>query len=188
MKELYFATGVLVGGVISWYFTKKHYEKILKEEAKSFRETLKKLRREKEHEEVEEPEEVEAPKEEKTKESEFVREARDYSNRINECGYSEEEFDKKGVAPYVIPPTEFDMIDDYDVIELTYFSDGVLVDDDGQVITNIDAVVGEESLKHFGEYEDDCVHVRNDRLKCDYEIIKDLETYADYLERNPHKA
>lgn len=88
----------------------------------------------------------------------------------------------------MIPPTEFDMLDDYDVIELTYFSDGVLVDDDGQVITNIDAVVGEESLKHFGEYEDDCVHVRNDRLKCDYEIIKDLETYADYLERNPHKA
>lgn len=65
MKELYFATGVLVGGAISWYFTKKHYEKILKEEAKSFREALKKLRGEKEHEEVEEPEEVEAPKEEK---------------------------------------------------------------------------------------------------------------------------
>ena len=41
-----------------------------------------------------------------------------------------------------------------------------------------DDVVGMESLTHFGEYEDDSVFVRNDRLKCDYEILMDERTYS----------
>ena len=36
----------------------------------------------------------------------------------------------------------------------------------------VDAVVGEDSLNHFGEFEEDSVYVRNENIECDYEILK----------------
>lgn len=81
--------------------------------------------------------------------------------------------------PYVIRPDEFDELDDYDVESLTYWSDGILTDDNDDVIENVDEVVGLESLTHFGEFEDDSVFVRNDRLKCDYEILIDYRSYSE---------
>ena len=86
----------------------------------------------------------------------------------------------KGVYnPYVIAPTDFDTIDGYEAVSLNYYEDGVLADDMGNVIEDVDAMVGRDSLTHFGEYEDDSVHVRNDALKCDFEILRDLRNYSD---------
>ena len=42
---------------------------------------------------------------------------------------------------------------------------------------DVDCFIGLESLKHFGEYGDDSVYVRNDELKADYEILLDDEKY-----------
>lgn len=50
--------------------------------------------------------------------------------------------------------------------------------------TEIQQSIGFESLGHFGEYEDDSVFVRNDRLKTDYEILLDEENYSDSYARN----
>ena len=52
----------------------------------------------------------------------------------------------------------------------------------------MDNVVGLESLAHFGEYEDDSVFVRNDRLKCDYEILLDQRTCSDVIKQRPHQT
>ena len=46
--------------------------------------------------------------------------------------------------------------------------------------------IGKDSLTHFGEYEDDSVFVRNDRLKADYEILMDQRTYAEVLQEKPY--
>ena len=40
-------------------------------------------------------------------------------------------------------------------------------------------MVVEDFADHFGEYEDDSVFVRNNRLKCDYEILRDEGEYSD---------
>lgn len=86
----------------------------------------------------------------------------------------------KGVHnPYVIAPTDFDTIDGYEAYSLNYYADGVLADDIGNVIEDVESMVGRDSLNHFGEYEDDSVHVRNDALKCDFEILRDLSNYSD---------
>ena len=69
--------------------------------------------------------------------------------------------------PYVIAPEEFGEEYEYDTISLTYYSDRVLTDDDDEIVEDVEDVVGFESLESFGEYEDDSVFVRNDRLKCD---------------------
>lgn len=97
----------------------------------------------------------------------------------------EESADQK---PYVITPEEFDEIEGYSLISLTYYADGILADDDDNLVDDVDNVVGVESLNHFGEFEDDAVHVRNDRLRCDYEILRDNRKYKDVIGAVPHKV
>ena len=60
--------------------------------------------------------------------------------------------------------------------------------EDDEKVEDVDNVVGLESLAHFGEYEDDSVFVRNDRLKCDYEILLDQRTYSDVIKQRPHQT
>ena len=67
-------------------------------------------------------------------------------------------------------------------ISLRYYGDKVLTDEDDVIITNVDEIIGEDSLTHFGEYEDDSVFVRNDEMKADYEILLDLRKYYDINE------
>ena len=63
-------------------------------------------------------------------------------------------------------------------------ADGVLADDMDEIIEDVDEVVGEDSLNHFGEFEEDSVYVRNDERKCDYEILRDNRNYADVVGTN----
>jgi hypothetical protein len=85
--------------------------------------------------------------------------------------------------PYVITPEQFSELDyeGYATETLTYYADGVLTDFLDNVIENVDDVVGEESLEHFGEYEEDTVFVRNDHLMTGYEIQRDNRTYAEVV-------
>lgn len=96
--------------------------------------------------------------------------------------YAEREGDQD--APYVISPEEFGEIG-YETISLTYYADEILADEMDELVESIDSVVGLNSLTTFGEYEDDSVFVRNDKLKCDYEILKDQRRWADIV--NPPK-
>ena len=95
--------------------------------------------------------------------------------------------------PYVVSPEEFgekqdENGEDYDVITLHYYSDKILTDDRNELLEDVDGTVGYDSLNHFGEYEDDTVFVRNDRLKADYEILLELEKYSDVKKRGPRSS
>ena len=96
--------------------------------------------------------------------------------------------DTNKIKPYVIPPDEFDELDGYEVISLTYYADGVLTDDYNEPVEDVENTVGSDSLTHFGEYEDDSVFVRNDNLKVDYEILADMRKYSDVVKIDPHRA
>ena len=74
-----------------------------------------------------------------------------------------------------------------DRISLTYYADGVLADENDEVIEDVEDAVGIDSLNRFGEYEDDSVFVRNDARKCDYEILLDQRTYSEVVEDMPHQ-
>lgn len=91
-------------------------------------------------------------------------------------------------APYVISPDEFGEMLGYETISLSYYEDKVLTDEDDNVIEDVGSTVGWESLDHFGEYEDDSVFVRNDKRKCDYEILLEPRKYSDVVKRAPHSA
>lgn len=108
-----------------------------------------------------------------------VDEVLEYENDIP----SEEKVDK----PYIITPDEFGEYDDYEQISLTYFGeDGILADENDEIVDDPDGVIGMESLIHFGIFEDDTVFVRNDALKCDYEVCWDNRKYVDVVKTKPY--
>lgn len=177
-----FIIGAALGSVITWAVSKSEYEKRMNEELKTLR---KRPEEEKSENDISENESVEddANSEEKDKEAEMMEYARKikenkYTNYENASAKSEEEkvrVDK----PYVISPEEFGELDDYDKFSLILYSDGVLTDEDDNVVDDVENTVGHESLNTFGQYEDDSVYVRNDALKHDYEILLDERRYRD---------
>lgn len=68
-------------------------------------------------------------------------------------------------------------------LNLTYFADGVLADECGEIVDDVEEIIG-DGLDHFGEYEDDSVFVRSDAKRCDYEILKDLRDFSDFKKKN----
>lgn len=87
--------------------------------------------------------------------------------------------------PYVITAAEWFMNEtNFDQIVLTYWADDdVLADDAKRMITEVQDVVGATNLHRFGfKSEDpDKVYVRNERLKADYEIIKDERNFSEVV-------
>ena len=73
---------------------------------------------------------------------------------------------------------EFEDDDSYETIYLTYYADGILADEMDKPV-KIENTVGKEALKHFGEYEDDMLHVRDDKGKIYYEVAKDNRKFSD---------
>lgn len=82
--------------------------------------------------------------------------------------------------PYIITPDEYGEYADYNLIDLLYFADDVLTDDQEELLDDdIMYIIGEDALRNIGKYEKDVVHVRNDELCCDYEIMRCARKYYD---------
>ena len=167
-KALIFAAGVVVGSLVTWKTVKTKYEELAQEEIDSVKEVFRKN--------------TEKMQDEKNM----------YESTLRKAGYSADEDSKpepkasvkkdsrKGVRPKVIPPMEFGEILSYDRKCLIYYADQIVAEEEsGDIVENVEDVIGFASLSHFGEYEEDCVHVRNDRLKTYYEVYKDSRKYID---------
>lgn len=187
-----FVLGAAVGSVVTWQYTKKKYEQIAQEEIDSVKEIF--SRRESAADvEIVTPE----PHTAKIGKPEEKPDITEYAARLERDGYTnysnvgaeqkKEEQETMEIKPYVISPEEFGEFEDYERISLSYYADQVLADEDDEKVDDVDNVVGLESLTHFGEFEDDSVFVRNDRLKCDYEILLDQRTYSDVIKQRPHQ-
>lgn len=193
MAFLAFIAGAGIGSVCTWQLLKRKYELIAQEEIDSVkaayatRETGKGF--------------VEGfcnglkVAEDRTQKDESDVDFKKYASIIQKEGYtdySRSVEEKKGEAfvekPYIISPEEFGEFEEYEKISLTYYADEVLADENDEEVDDVDEIVGEESLNHFGEYEDDSVFVRNDRLKCDYEILLDQRNYSDVAKTRPHRV
>lgn len=70
----------------------------------------------------------------------------------------------------VITPEEYASREGYEAESLYYYKNGILTDEDGNVIPNMEELVGSDAINHFGKYEEDVIHIRNDDLETDYEI------------------
>ena len=184
---LLFAAGAAVGSLVTWRYFKSKYE-VVEDEIE---------------EKTEEPEgksEKEDPEVLESKMSYKKPPLKDYVKMVEDYGYKpkthmeevEEEIangewdDKDVYEPYIIRPEEYGELHAYETLSLNYYADGVLTDELDNPIEDVESLVPADFADHFGEYEDDVVHVRNDNLECDYEILRDLRKFTDVVGEYPY--
>lgn len=116
----------------------------------------------------------------------------EYANVIEKEGYKDysaiskpepkEEKSAKEEPISYIQPSEFGAEDEYEQIELTYYADGILADDEGEVVSDVAASVGWEFDEHFGEFEETTVYVKNDTMKAYYVVAMSEDEYAEVFD------
>lgn len=202
-----FAVGAALGSFVTWQYVKKKYEKLAQEEIEEVREYYndKYVGPEQGENIVAEVEDTVARTTAAVMANKDKPSVAEYAAKIAKEGYTNYSNNAKHAdpepkdhltppsvpdpidKPYVISPDEFGEFEDYSQISLTYFADGVVADDDDEILDNWEEIIG-DALDHFGEYEDDAVHVRNDARRCDYEILVNKQKYSEFLDENPHKV
>lgn len=197
-----FLAGTAIGGTTAWRIASEQYAKISEEDVLSVKEAfrnreqklkdeIEELKSKLEVKECLEEEEKVTPTILSTNEHLDKGNINDYVSLVNRTRYAHTSVPKKEdhsiEAPYVISPEEFGEMDGYTKISLTYFEeDDILSDENGVIIDDPDEIVG-DALNHFGEYEEDSVFVRSDPKRCDYEVLKDLRSYAEFRSTLPPK-
>lgn len=169
-----FVLGGTVGSLITWKLLEKKYKEIADEEIEAIREYYKgkeKLADFGNEENV------------TVEHSELKEEKTNYNKLVTDLGYADDatiivNHGEDTVAPYIIAPEEYGDLPGYDAEEWTYYSDGILANDDFEIIADVQSIIG-DGLNHFGEYEDDSVYIRNENVKCDYQILKHDKTFEE---------
>lgn len=192
--------GAAVGSFVTWKLTKTKYEKIAQEEVDTIRNAFEEYK--KCCEETDEVEQNPWPPEENPDESEestdydsdeYKNAVRNMKEVLENGGYVDySKYDGKGGSDstvaqtedsshVVIPPEDFGDDEEYDQVSLTYFADGVIVDEWNRKYDDaeISDTIGDQFASYFGQYEDDSVFIRNDRLETYYEILADVRTYEE---------
>lgn len=172
---LIFVSGAALGSFITWKVIKKKYEQRAQEEIDSVKEVYYRAAQEAINI-LDEADEAQQLYEQGISEEKPDIDA--YKKQLEELQYGNLQTNDSE-KPYVISPDDFGEFDEYRTVSLIYYSDAVLADELDEPIKDVDYVVGIDSLDHFGEYEDDYVYVRNDVLKCDYEIYLCEDKFSD---------
>ena len=82
--------------------------------------------------------------------------------------------------PYLIDNLEFGELDGYSKLSLIYYARQILADESGEIIEDPDHVVGMKNLSQC-MLADETYYIRNDQMKCDYEIYVDAREYHEAL-------
>ena len=193
-KVFIFLAGAAIGSLATWKIVENKYKKIADEEINSVSEYYKEKFKKVADEEIDSVAKYYRDKDKNVQNKEVddyekVLDDLCYSNRETEDDIKEEDKDyvvpeptsKNYVEPYTISPDEYGENDKpWTMKSLMYYSDGTLADDYDNIIEDPQGVIG-DGLEHIGEYIDECVYVRNENEKCDYEILISEKTYNEML-------
>lgn len=200
INVLMFAAGAAIGSAVTWKVVKAKYEKIVQEEIKSIKEAFgdQQTHDQEQDEHDAEDEDVEQISWDDLEDLNEGADENCLDDDMDEYAllasiYAEENEEKGGAIamakpPYVISPYDFGELDDYKKFELTYYSDGVLEDEDYAIVTDHEELIGPDALNTFGEYEDDAVFVRNEKLCADFQILKDYRSYEEARSVGPKQV
>lgn len=167
-KFIYFATGLSVGVMAGLFVAKITMEK-------RFNDTLDEERKELKAYYKSRYEKGSIKEEVKCKEETSANNVVNTSYRENKEERSEEDMS------YTIDENEFGENLEYDQICLTLYADGVVADDsdDEMDMREVKKIIGEANLKAFEYSKEEVTYIRNDKMKAEYEIAKDLHNYHD---------
>lgn len=156
-----FTIGFLGGSVSAYFALKKRFDILLDEEIKSFKESYGNFN---------------ISENEDANETNNLRNLHEEENQNYEKNLPKEH---KFEEPYLIPPVEFNEIYGYETATLTLYSDGIIADEDLQVVDDADELLGKDNLQQLRDGEADCIYIRNDSKYCDYEVLRDYSTFED---------
>ena len=198
-NALLFTTGAVVGSVVTWKFVKTKYERLAQEEIESVKEAFARYSGPQDKDEADEiqnectdVDENGVPVEGEDEDpQDHMQRMYEYEAELHRLGYVSAASQEEGraepvyLAPYVISPDDFGE-EGYDTEMLTYYADGVLEDEYWNVVDNIEDVIGTDFEDHFGEYANETVFIRNEKLRIDYEVTQDKRTHAESQMYSPH--
>lgn len=187
-KLLIFAAGAGIGSAVTWKFLKTKFEQIAKEEINEVKEYYRKKSGETESADESESATVFDVGQamvagfrnglEGDTETVSKLDVASYSSIIQDEGYSESGEEVADTdEPYIIDADEFGESYEYDTNSLIYYSDGILATEMDEIIDDIDSIVGTKNLTKFDDTN--VIFVRNDRTKCDYEVVRERRTFEE---------
>lgn len=196
---LIFVFGASLGAVVTWKFLDLKYKNLAQKEIDSVKESFDKWKKD-----ISRGQKLADEAKSKPAISEYTEKMADLgyktdytknnisnlSKQIDFEEYSKYDMAENGVIeePEIIPPDEFGENEEYDTVSLLYFADNFLTDENYELVLDLENTITEEALDHFGEWEDDSVFVRNDRLKIYYEILKDQRYFEEVIRvKKPHE-
>lgn len=164
-------------GATATYFVFKKREKKMMDEVHGYLEHRENIDSAKESVKVCNDEEVEIMKKQITNEDRT-----NYHKIISDSNYEDPSDHIR-----VMPPEEAGEDEDFEVVELMYYADGILAYyDNDQIVQSPELSVGSDFASHFGEYEDDAVYIRNDELGMEYAILRSEKTYREVIKDKPY--
>lgn len=83
--------------------------------------------------------------------------------------------------PRIISHEEYGLRPELDKIELYFYAgDSVLANEEGEIVTDEDVLIGDALTKYgFNENDESVIFVRNESVGADYEITKTFSRYSD---------
>lgn len=192
-----FATGAAIGSLVTWKVVKTKYERIIQEEVDSFKEEYARCMSRQssaaDSNDADQSEDDSEDEEDEPFDEATIRAYHEIASRYNTSG-DDAEIDEEGEGdeevpyingPYVISPEDFgDGNYDHSLYCLSYYADGVLANDWNEKY-DLDETIGEDNIEHFGDYTEDVLYIRNERLLADYEVTRDPRNFADVLADDP---
>lgn len=173
---LAFMVGAACGSIATFKFAEKKYKRIADEEIESVKQVFSTRKNSDETEAEDDESEPEQESEDEYKEDRLM-----HSAIVRGESYLVEdpEMDVPIDRPYIIEPEEFAELDGYDAVMLTLYADGVLENEFGEVIEDIEGLIGKDPIRHFAETYDELVYVRNNKEETDFEVQRDHRRYSE---------
>lgn len=193
------AVGAVIGSAATWVYSQKKYSQLIQSEIEKTKEYYSDKESDKpEEKDIQDPEEEKRLEEKKkavqtsadiisqsgydmTSYSDYTRFSKPKEEHPETVQKNLETFGSDENFPVVIAPESYGEIEDYATHEYTYYKDGVVVDDDGDVIDpeKVRSMLGIDFASHIGDFEADAVHIQNDLMKTYFEILAEPYDYND---------
>ena len=175
---LSFTLGAAAGSLVSWRILKNIYKQLADEEVEEVRQAYAEKYGEIESQnDIPEQETEEVSGQQKAADMKAYAEVLQKQAYHNYSDVEELTVEKDRPVTYVVDPTDFN--EDYEVVTLTYYSDGVLVDEHDEKVEDPESLVGEDFEKNFEDgFGDSVVYIRNEDTKIEYEILYDPRKYS----------
>lgn len=192
-----FVMGGVITSLITWTVCKKKYEDIVDAEIESVKKAysspIKIVIKDKDENSLKDNKDI-------SEKQDGNKEVNKYTNNLKKYGYASryskvlDEIKKSAekeedIMPYIITPEEYGELPEYDSVSLIYYAeDQILATTNDDVVEDIDDIVGLSTLDRFDESGTDYIFVRNDKLKIDYEILKDPSSFSEMMSHKPYTS